>query len=255
MSTAIERFDDKARGAFDQIGDNQVYAGELLRHRVYTRFLHWMVAIFFFLALFSGFGIYLPWLFRWFTPIFGGGPMARALHPWFGIGFSVFFGLQALNWLAPMAWTSADSRWMRNLKSMISGKEKLEPPDTHFFNAGQKVQFWEIIIGTIVLLITGIIMWSGAHTIGRLTVAVSYILHDIFALIMLFGIFIHVYLSTIGQPGTFQGMIRGAVSEKWAWTFHPAWYQEVTGRNAREAVEEARRQPTSANTPPKLPMV
>ena len=32
-------------------------------------------ASFFFLALFSGFGIYLPWIFRWFTPLFGGGAM------------------------------------------------------------------------------------------------------------------------------------------------------------------------------------
>jgi formate dehydrogenase subunit gamma len=255
MSSAVERFDDKARVAFDQIGDNQVYAGELLRHRVYTRFLHWMVAIFFFLALFSGFGIYLPWLFRWFTPIFGGGSVARALHPWFGIGFAVFFGLQALNWLAPMSWIPADSRWMRNLKSMISGKEKLEPPETHFFNAGQKLQFWEIIIGTIVFLITGIIMWAGAHTFGRLTVAISLVLHDISALIMLFGIFIHVYQSTIGQPGTFESMTRGAVSEKWAWTFHPAWYKEVTGRDAREAVEQARLEAPVASSARKLPLI
>jgi formate dehydrogenase subunit gamma len=252
MSTAVERFDDKARGAFDRLGDNQVYEGELLRHRVYTRFLHWMVAIFFFLALFSGFGIYLPWLFRWFTPVFGGGALARSLHPWFGIGFAVFFGLQALNWLVPMTWTPADSRWMRNLKEIVSGREKLEPPDTHFFNAGQKIQFWEIIIGTVVFLITGIIMWAGAPTFGRTTVWVSLILHDISALIMLFGIFIHIYQSTIGQPGTFEAMTRGAVSEKWAWTFHPAWFQQVTGRDAREAVEQARK---SGASEPKLPMI
>jgi cytochrome b subunit of formate dehydrogenase len=36
-------------------------------------------------------------------------------------------------------------------------------------------------------------------------------------------------------------MIRGAVSEAWAWTFHPAWYKEVTGRDPVEACEEARR--------------
>jgi len=77
MSSAVERFDDKARDAFDRIGQNEVYVGELQRHRVYTRFLHWMVALFFFLALFTGFGIYLPWLFRWFTPIFGGGARPR----------------------------------------------------------------------------------------------------------------------------------------------------------------------------------
>ena len=77
MATAVERFDEKARRAFERIGRTEVYLGELFRHPVYTRFLHWMVALFFFLALFSGFGIYLPWLFRWFTPIFGGGPLAR----------------------------------------------------------------------------------------------------------------------------------------------------------------------------------
>jgi len=240
MPTAVERFDDKARAAFDRIGRNDVYQGELQRHRVYTRFLHWMVAVFFFLSLFSGFGIYLPWLFRWFTPLFGGGPLSRALHPWFGVFFVFFFALQALNWLKPMAWTKADSAWMRHLRGNISGEEKLDPPETGFFNAGQKVQFWEIVIGCVVYLITGIILWAGARTFGQIAVAISYVLHDISAIIMLGGIFIHIYLSTTGEPGTFQSMTRGSVSEAWAWTFHPAWYKEVTGRDPRQAYEEAR---------------
>ncbi len=239
-SSAIDRFDDKAREKFESFGGTTVYDGELLRHRVYTRFLHWMVAVSFFLALFSGFGIYLPWLFRWFTPIFGGGALARVMHPWFGIAFVFFFGLQALNWLVPMAWTPADSRWMRGIKNVITGKEKMEPLETGFFNAGQKVQFWEILCGSIAFLITGIIMWAGAPIFGRILVAISYVIHDISALIMLGGIFIHVYQSTFGQPGTFQAMTRGAVSEPWAWTFHPAWYKQVTGRDARQAHEEAR---------------
>lgn len=241
MASAVERFDDKARRTFDRFGRTETYQGELLRHPVYTRFLHWMVALFFFLALFSGFGIYLPWLFRWFTPIFGGGPLARAMHPWFGLGFVVFFGLQMLNWLNPMKWTRADTNWVRNIKSTIFSQDELEPPDTGFFNGGQKVQFWEIAAGCVVYLITGIILWAGARTFGRWPVAISYVLHDISALIMLGGIFIHVYLSTIGEPGTFQAMTRGAVSEAWAWTFHPAWYKEVTGRDPRQACEEARR--------------
>ncbi len=58
---------------------------------LYTRVLHWTVALFFFLALFTGFGIYLPWLFRWFTPIFGGGPLSRIMHPYFGRGVSSSF--------------------------------------------------------------------------------------------------------------------------------------------------------------------
>jgi len=240
MASAVERFDDKARDTFESFGQTTVYRGELLRHPVYTRALHWMVALFFFLALFSGFGIYLPWLFRWFTPIFGGGQLSRTMHPWFGVGFVFFFGLQALNWLKPMAWTAADTNWMRGMKKIVTGEEKMDPPETGFFNAGQKVQFWEIVSGCVVYLITGIVMWAGAGTFGRISVAISYVLHDISALIMLGGIFIHVYESTFGQPGTFQAMTRGAVSEAWAWTFHPAWYKEITGRDARQACEEER---------------
>lgn len=240
MGTAVERFDDKARKAFESFGNTDVYKGELLRHPVYTRFLHWMVALFFFLALFSGFGIYLPWLFRWFTPIFGGGPLSREMHPWFGIGFCLFFGLQIMNWLKPMRWLPADTEWLRNLHKIAGGKEKFDPPETGFFNAGQKVQFWEIVAGCVVYLISGTILWAGARTFGRTAVSVSYVLHDISALIMLGGIFIHIYLSTIGDPGTFQAMTRGAVSEAWAWTFHPAWYKQITGRDPREAYEKAR---------------
>jgi formate dehydrogenase subunit gamma len=242
MGTAIERFDESARRAFDSIGKTEVYRGELLRHPVYTRVLHWAVALFFFLALFSGFGIYLPWLFRWFTPIFGGGPLARVMHPWFGLGFVACFSLQMLNWLKPMKWTPADTAWMGNARNIFFGDEKLDPPDTGFFNGGQKLQFWEIVAGSVVYLVTGIVLWAGASTFGRWAVAISYVLHDLSALIMLGGIFIHIYLSTVGEPGTLQAMIRGAVSEAWAWTFHPAWYKQVTGRDPRQAYEEARRQ-------------
>ena len=71
--------------------------------------------------------------------------------------------------------------------------------------------------------------------------AVSYVLHDISALVMLFGIFIHVYLSTIGQPGTMQAMTRGTVSEAWGWTHAPAWYRQMTGRDPRQALEQERK--------------
>ncbi|MGP0097408.1 MAG: formate dehydrogenase subunit gamma [Terriglobales bacterium] len=240
-SRTIERFDDKARETFEHAGRTTVYRGELLRHSVYDRVLHWSIALFFFLALFSGFGIYLPWLFRWFTPIFGGGQLSRIMHPYFGVAFVFFFSLQVLNWFQLMLWAPGDTRWMRSIKAITSGEEKMDPPETGFFNAGQKVMFWEIIAGCIVYIITGTILWAGAKTFGGTAVAISYVLHDISALIMLGGIFIHIYQSTIGEPGTFQAMIRGAVSEAWAWTFHPSWYKEVTGRDAQEACDEVRR--------------
>ena len=61
MTTSVEQFDEKARREFGKLGRTVVHEGELLRHPVYTRFLHWTVAIFFFAALLSGLAIYSPW--------------------------------------------------------------------------------------------------------------------------------------------------------------------------------------------------
>ena len=96
----------------------------------------------------------------------------------------------------------------------------MESPETGFFNAGQKMQFWEIVWGCVAYVITGVMMWFPT-TFGRILVSIAYVIHDISALIMLFGIFFHIYLSTFGEPGTIQAMTRGTVSEGWAWTHHP----------------------------------
>src|ERR1051325_6757438 len=102
MSTSVESLDERARREADRFGETIVHRGELLRHPVYTRVLHWSVAIFFVLALLTGFAIYSPWLYRWLAPLFGGGPMTRFLHPWFSLLFVIAFFFQFLNWLTPM---------------------------------------------------------------------------------------------------------------------------------------------------------
>lgn len=238
MSSSVERFDEKARGTFSRYGKTVVRRGELLRHPVYTRLLHWSVAIAFILSLLSGFAVYSPWLYRWLTPVFGGGPMTRFLHPWFGLLFSVLFLFQFVNWFVPMRWTSADRRWMRRLRAYVSNRERVEPEDVGFFNGGQKIYFWTIAFSAVLFLITGVLLWFD-HVIPRWLVAVSYVLHGIAALIMLAGFIIHIYEGTAAQPGTFQSMTNGTVTKEWAWTHHPGWYREVTGRDPRQDYEEA----------------
>ena len=240
MSTSVERFDEEARREAARHGRTVLHRGELLRHPVYTRVLHWTVAIFFVLSLLSGFAIYSPWLFRWLTPLFGGGPMTRFLHPWFGLAFDVAFFFQFINWLTPMLWTKADSRFVRHIKEYASNEEKLEPADTGFFNGGQKLYFWAIVISGLFFLVTGLLMWFDDAT-PRWIVAVSYVVHDIAALVMLAGFIVHVYEGTAAQPGTFRSMSDGTVTEEWAWTHHPAWYKDVTGRDPREDYERALR--------------
>jgi formate dehydrogenase subunit gamma len=240
MSGSVERFDEKARREVGGWGRTVVRRGELLRHPVYTRFLHWSVAIFFVLSLLTGFAVYSPWLYRWLTPLFGGGPMTRFLHPWFGLLFDVAFFFQFLNWFTPMTWTKADSRWLRRIKEYTTNKEKVEPEDVGFFNGGQKLYFWAIAVSAVLFLITGLLLWFD-DIVPRWSVAVSYVVHDIAALIMLAGFIVHIYEGTAAQPGTFRSMIDGTVTRAWAWTHHPAWYREATGRDPREDYERERR--------------
>jgi formate dehydrogenase subunit gamma len=213
-------------------GRTVVHDTELLRHPVYTRVLHWSVAMFFLLALLSGFAIYTPWLFRAVTPLFGGGPMTRLLHPWFSLGFVACFALQFLNWLQPMTWTPDDRRWMKHLKAYVSNADQVEPEYVGFFNAGQKLYFWAIALSAVVFLASGIPMWFPT-TFGRLAVNVGYVLHDLAALVMLGGFIVHVYEGTAAAPGTFRSMVRGTVERRWAWAHHPAWYRTATRDDAR----------------------
>lgn len=240
MSTAVERFDEGARRRIGAHGRTVVRTNELLRHPVYTRVLHWSVAIFFVLALLSGFAIYSPWIYRAVTPLFGGGPMTRLLHPWFSLGFVLCFALQFLNWLQPMTWNTDDRRWMRRIRDYVSNTDTIEPEYVDFFNAGQKLYFWAIVVSAIVFLVSGIPMWF-PKTFGRPTVDVGYVLHDLAALVMLGGFIVHIYEGTAAEPGTFHSMTRGTVERRWAWTHHPAWYRRATGRDPRADYDEARR--------------
>lgn len=240
MSTSVERFDERARREADRVGRTVVHRGELLRHPVYTRLLHWLVAISFVLSLLSGFAIYSPTLFKFLAPLFGGGPMTRFLHPWFGVFFALFFLFQFLNWLTPMLWQSADTRWLKRIKQYTTNEARVEPPDVGFFNGGQKLYFWTIVLSGVLFLISGLPMWF--DDVGaRWLVAVSYVVHDLAALVMLAGFVIHIYEGTAAAPGTFRAMTNGTVTRKWAWTHHPAWYRDVTGRDPVEDLEGERR--------------
>jgi formate dehydrogenase subunit gamma len=240
MSGSVKRFDERARREFSEQGRTVIRRGELLRHPVYTRVLHWSVALFFVLSLLTGFAVYSPWLFRWLTPLFGGGPMTRFLHPWFGLAFDLAFLFQFINWLAPMAWTRADRRWVRRIKEYTTNEEKLEAEDVGFFNGGQKLYFWAIVASGVLFLITGLLLWFD-DAVPRWLVALSYVVHDVAALVMLAGFIIHVYEGTAAAPGTFRAMTDGTVTDAWAWTHHPAWYRDVTGRDPREDYGRARR--------------
>jgi formate dehydrogenase subunit gamma len=221
-------------------GRTVVYRHEILRHGVYTRVVHWTVAITFILALLSGFAVFSPWLYKWLAPLFGGGATARLLHPWFGLAFVIAMVLLAHKWWNDMRWTQNDRTWLRRIREYVTNADKAEPDYVGKFNAGQKMWFWTMVVSGVIFLISGLPMWFPEY-FGRTSAWISYFIHDVTGLIMLGGFFIHVYESTAAIPGVFHSMIRGTVPEAWAWTHHPAWYRAVTGRDPKADRERASR--------------
>jgi formate dehydrogenase subunit gamma len=242
VTEAARRVEAPASGPPDAaVARPQAAGGELLRHGLATRVTHWAAALFFGLALLSGFAIYTPWLFQWLTPLFGGGARTRLLHPWFSLAFVLAFAVQVRNWMALMRWTSADSRWMGHLRDHITNARRREPDEVGFFNAGQKLTFWIIVVGALVFVGSGLMLWF-PRSFGRTAVAAAYVVHDVTALALLVTVIVHAYEATAQQPGTLRAMIRGTVTRHWAWTHHPAWYREATDDR-----------PSSGNTAPLRP--
>lgn len=201
---------------------------DVLRHSPYTRFVHWGVALFFLLAALSGFTDYFPKAMAWVAPLFGGRKGAQFIHPWFSLGFEAFLLLQFFNWYRPMLWRAADNGFIRHLtKHILPGKEPA-PPDTGFFNGGQKLYFWFVIASAVVFLGTGLVWWFKS-SFSKELYEVCRTIHRLLAFAVAAGLLVHIYKATLGEPGVFRSMLRGTVTAQWARTRRPGWLRDLRG--------------------------
>jgi formate dehydrogenase subunit gamma len=220
-------------------GRTVAYEDELPRHSTQTRIEHWSVAIAFILALLSGFALFTPWLYAWITPIFGSGARTRLLHPWFGLAFVIAVLFLLRSWAGQMRWQPKDNEWLSHTKDYVTKTGEPEPDYVGKFNAGQKLWFWVMAWSLLIFLVTGLFLWF-PERLGRTAMWICYFFHDLMALVMLGGFFVHLYMSTAGIPGTLRGMLHGTVTRAWGWTHHPAWYREVTSRDPKTDREQNR---------------
>ena len=55
--------------------------------------------------------------------------------------------------------TDADRRWAREIKHYVKNEDEKMPPVDRF-NAGQKQFYWVMFAGTILLVLSGLVMWA-----------------------------------------------------------------------------------------------
>jgi formate dehydrogenase subunit gamma len=125
--------------------------------------------------------------------------------------------------------TDADRRWSHEIKHYVRNEDEQMPPVDRF-NAGQKQFYWAMFGGTILLLLSGLVMWAPEYVPGELNWIrqIAIVVHVIAALITIGAFIIHVYMGVLVVPGGFRGMMRGGVSEEWARTHHRLWFDRRT---------------------------
>ena len=195
------------------------------RYTTAERVLHWIVTISFFTLLLSGLGLYSR-LFTGYFNLFGNGHFAIVVHKYTGILFffsSIGFFLH--NRKSLTEFDKDDLEWVRHAGGYLSRE------DAHLqvgkLNAGQKMFGLFIAAATLILGITGIFIWWPI-AFPRWIVQLSLMLHRLmFVGSMMFAV-VHVYLGSMGNPGTVQAMLWGKVTSTWAKHHHPKWYKEVT---------------------------
>jgi formate dehydrogenase subunit gamma len=201
--------------------------GELVRHRLFSRVIHWVVALFFFVSLFTGLPIWTP-LFGWMATFFGGLHVCRWLHPWSGVVFAAASLVMFVHWFSEMKLVGKDREFLTIGGMLRYFRYQGEDSEVGKYNGGQKLLFWAAALATLGLLLTGIVMWF-PELFGQGLREVSYVVHDV-AFILFFAMIIgHIYLGTAAEPGTFSAMTRGTVTKEWARLHHPKWYREVAG--------------------------
>jgi formate dehydrogenase subunit gamma len=101
-----------------------------------------------------------------------------------------------------------------------------EVPAVGKYNPGQKMFFLAVAIFGVIMVITGLIMWFPLMFPSWL-VRWLFVLHALGFVVILPFFFVHLYLGTIGSPGSLDAMTTGWVTRAWLKKQHPKWLKEM----------------------------
>jgi formate dehydrogenase subunit gamma len=200
----------------------------ILRYTLAERVNHWIAGLSYMYCLITGLAFWSPYMF-WLAILVGGGPTARAWHPWFGLVFTASVLWMFKTWRADMVTTDTDRAWRKAMPHYIRNEDENLPPIGRF-NYGQKLFFWLMVYSAVLLVLSGLVLWFpeaipwNLRWLRYLAVAV----HVTAALATIGGFIIHVYMGTAMVRGGFTSIIRGEVSSAWAKMHHRLWYEQVT---------------------------
>ncbi|BDM63212.1 formate dehydrogenase subunit gamma [Shewanella sp. NFH-SH190041] len=192
----------------------------ILRHTLFDRICHWFVVAAGLVTFLTGFGLFFP-SFQWLGAIAGTPQMARFVHPFAGLLMCLPLMLMLVRYYHHNKWEKNDLKWMLAIKDVMFENEDKIPAIGHY-NPGQKVLFRTFVVTSIVLTVTGFIMWQPyfAPYFDSTTIEWAILLHAVCAVIMLIFVMVHFWMATWVE-GSVAGMLYGTVSRAWCKKHHP----------------------------------
>jgi formate dehydrogenase subunit gamma len=221
------------RGPLDVVADEKRDGRLIERFSPMDRYAHWLLAIAWVtmaitgLILSLGKSVLLPLigytLFSWL------GALAKNLHNFVGPILIVAVPLLFIRFLRDNGIGIEDFKWFANIGGLFKGHEY---PSARF-NAGEKIQFWAVlVVFSVVLVATGLILLFPNFDQTRSTMQIANVVHMTTAYLAIAVSCVHVYLGTVGMVGAYRAMRYGYVDESWARHHHSQWYEEVKAGRA-----------------------
>lgn len=197
------------------------------------RFAHWLTAICFVILGLSGlnlsFGraVILPLIGpESFTALTSFGKLA---HNFLSFPFVLGVLLMAVLWIRHNIPNAVDVEWFRQGGGLL---RKGVHPAAGKFNAGQKVIFWAVVIGALVLAVSGYMLMFPFYVTDIAGMQLAQLVHAVAGILMVAIILAHIYIGSIGMEGAFEAMASGQVDLNWAKEHHSLWVQETRARGA-----------------------
>jgi formate dehydrogenase subunit gamma len=208
----------------------------ITRWSMYDRVMHWFTAILFIILAITGlsllFGrtVLIPVMGKEAFAAWAG--FAKPVHDWLAVPFVIGLVLMMVPWIKDSLPKAYDLTWLK----MGGGYfDKSKHPPAGFVNAGEKIWYWLLFFGGIVLCVSGFFLLFPNFGFERSTMQLAHVLHAISGVALIAFSLGHIYLGTLGNQGTLEGMVTGEVDEAWAKAHHGLWYEEVKKQGSRPA--------------------
>lgn len=188
---------------------------------------HWTLAISFFLLTITGFGFLFH--LEQLNSVLGNFNQMRNIHTWAGVVFAVSLFFTIFNYLSVSLSISADDiTWILKGGGYFSKKAVIPPQDR--LNSGQKLFYLALLIIGFAIAVSGFVIWlmPGVNPVRKLEwVLLAHLIHNISFDFLAIVIPLHIYLTTLANPGTFRIMVYGTVPLEWAKKRHAKWVQKM----------------------------